>query len=328
MHYRRAGGDPLPVLQKEPAEASERAALTRDPLGFGARMLEGFRAAPWNLHRPTNRCAGVRCGVVIENMGVSYMTKTISLLSAALVACLSSAAVAHDFFLIPDQFLAAKAGPQPIQASVGSSFPQPLTVVTADRIDRIFADGAGKPRLTIVGPGAKALNLRLTGATAGTVVAAIKTRDRDVEYAEDRIPLILEEYRVGPQAVAAVESMARPRTLKVSSRRFAKTMLCIRQCGNRAAAMRPMGVDLEFVATGASVDHFRLLSHGRPLANYPVDLITADGKRGHLTTDGKGEVHLAPAARGSMMLFAAVMTPPAGGERFILNLSTLTFGRP
>jgi hypothetical protein len=29
-----------------------------------------------------------------------------------------------------------------------------------------------------------------------------------------------------------------------------------------------------------------------------------------------------------MMLFAAVMTPPAGSERFILNLSTLTFARP
>jgi len=92
--------------------------------------------------------------------------------------------------------------------------------------------------------------------------------------------------------------------------------------------MRPMGVDLEFVATGASADHFRLLSRGRPLADYPIDLVGADGKRGHLKTDGKGEVHLAANARGSMMLFAAVMTPPAGSERFILNLSTLTFARP
>lgn len=257
------------------------------------------------------------------------MIKLAGMVGIATVAWLSSAAQAHDFFLVPGQFVTLQAGPQPLQASVGSSFPQPATVVTADRVDRLFAHGAGKPRLVIVGPGEKALNLRLTGASSGTVVAGVKTLDRDVEYAEDRIPLILEEYKISPQALATVEGLARPRTLKVSSRRFAKTMFCVRQCGkNTAAAARPMGVALEFVATGSSADHFRLFSLGRPLADYPIDLVTADGMRAHLKTDGKGEVHLAPGARGSMMLFAAVMTPPIGAERFILNLSTLTFARP
>ena len=256
------------------------------------------------------------------------MRKLAGLAGIATAAWLSSVAQAHDFFLIPGQFVAVQAGPQPLQASVGSSFPQPVTVVTTDRVDRLFAHGPGKPRLAIVGPGEKALNLRLTGASSGTVVAGVKTVDRDVEYAEDRIPLILEEYKVSPQALTAVEGLARPRTLRVSSRRFAKTMFCVRQCGNRVAAARPMGVALEFVATGSSVDHFRLLSVGRPLADYPINLVTADGKRAHLKTDGRGEVRLAPEARGSMMLFAAVMTPPVGAERFILNLSTLTFARP
>ena len=255
------------------------------------------------------------------------MRKIVGLAGIAAAAWLSSAALAHDFFLIPDQFVAAQAGPLLLQASVGSSFPQPVAVVTADRVDKLYAYGAGKPQLTIVGPGAKALNLRLTGAGSGTVVAGVKTLDRDVEYAEDRIPLILEEYRVSPQALAAVAKLAKPRTLRVSSRRFAKTMLCVRQCGNATVAVRPMGVALEFVATGSSADHFRLLSLGRPLTDYPIDLVTADGKRTHLKTDNKGEIHLAPDARGSMMLFAAVMTPPAGTERFVLNLSTLTFAR-
>lgn len=65
---------------------------------------------------------------------------------------------------------------------------------------------------------------------------------------------------------------------------------------DRAAATCLMGVALEFVAGGPSADHFRLLSLGRPLADYPVDLVTADGKRAHLRTDAKGEVHLVPAA--------------------------------
>lgn len=256
------------------------------------------------------------------------MGKLLKLAGMAAAAWLSSPAQAHDFFLIPDQFTSSSAGALTIRASVGSTFPKPENTVSADRVDSVFAHGAGKPRLAVAGPGEKALNLRLTGASSGTVVAAVKTLDRDVEYAEDRIPLILEEYRVSSQAVDAVRKLASPRTLKVSSRRFAKTMLCVRQCGNRAAASRPMNVALEFVANGPSADRFRLLGLGRPLADYPVDLVTSDGKRSHLTTDAKGEVHLTAGARGTMMLFAAVMTPPAGAERFVLDLSTLTFARP
>lgn len=255
------------------------------------------------------------------------MGKLLKLLAAGSLALGSSAGQAHDFFLLPEQFAPSGPGPQSIQASVGSSFPQPENVVPADRIDRLFARGAGEPELIVAGPGAKALNLRLSGAGRGTVVAAVKTRDRDVEYAEDRIPIILEEYRVSPEAVAAIERLASPRILKVSSRRFAKTLLCVQTCGDGSEAARAVGVDLEFVASGGAADHFRLLSRGQPLRDYPVDLVASDGKRRHLKTDGNGEVHLPADAKGSMMLFAAVMTPPAADERFTLDLSTLTFSR-
>lgn len=256
------------------------------------------------------------------------MRKRTGLAGLMAVAWSSSPAMAHDFFLMPTQFIATQPGPIPLQASVGSSFPQPTSVVTPDRVEQLFVYGAGKPQLAIVGPGEKALNLQLTAASQGTVVAGIKTLDRDVEYPEDRIPLILAEYRVSPTALAAVEKLNKPRTLKVTSRRFAKTILCIRQCDNTGVGARPAGVVLEFVASGSSADHFKLLNLGRPLADYPVDLVAADSKRTHLKTDDKGEVHLASDARGSMMLFAAVMTPPVKAERFTLNLSTLTFSRP
>ncbi len=256
------------------------------------------------------------------------MKKLAGLAGAMAALGMTSATMAHDFFLMPNQFTATQPGPLRLQASVGSSFPQPTTVVTPDRVEQLFVNGAGKPQIAIIGPGEKALNLQLTAEGAGTIVAGIKTLDRDVEYAEDRIPLILEEYRVSPNALAAVEKLEKPRTLKVSSRRFAKTMLCVRQCDASGSAGRPMGVALEFIATGTSADHFRLLNLGQPLADYPVDLVNAEGKRAHLRTDSNGEVHIASEAKGSMMLFAAVMTPPAKAERFVLNLSTLTFSRP
>lgn len=256
------------------------------------------------------------------------MRLLLPLLGATSVLVTSAAAYAHDFFLIPDQFSSSKAGTQNVQASVGSSFPTPENVVTADRVDRLFAAGTGKPRLTVAGPGAKALNLRIMDARRGTVIAAVKIKDRDVEYAEDRIPIILDEYRVSPAAAAAIAALPKPRILKVSSRRFAKTMMCVQQCNNRTVATRPLGADLEFVSVAQGTDHFRLLNRGRPLPNYPVDLVTADAKRRHLTTDAKGEAHLPANAKGSLMLFAAVMTLPVVGDRFTLNLSTLTFSRP
>jgi hypothetical protein len=178
-----------------------------------------------------------------------------------------------------------------------------------------------------VGPAAKALTLEVAGAGSGLLVTGVRTLARDVDYAEDRIPLILGEYRFSPEAAGAVERLPRPRTWLASSRRFAKTIICVQKCTNRSAAERAFGVDLEFVGLGATADRFRLLSKGKALASYPIDLVTSDGKRQHLSTDARGDIRLPATVRGTMMLFAAVLVPPTGNERFILDLTSLTFNR-
>lgn len=239
----------------------------------------------------------------------------------------ASAAAAHDVFLLPEQFTTPRAGTVAIQATVGSSFPTPEIAVTADRAERVGALGAGNPSVRIAGVGAKALNLEVTGANAGLLAVGVSSKPRDVDYAEDRIPLILGEYRVLPEVAAAVEALPRPRTWRVSSRRFAKTFVCVRTCGDRSASERSFGAHLEFVGRRSSRTHFRLLAEGKPLANYPVDLVAADGKRQHLSTDARGEVHLPARARGMMMLFAAKLEPPVGGGRFTLDLTSLTLSR-
>jgi hypothetical protein len=248
--------------------------------------------------------------------------------SLILTATLGSAASAHDFFLMPEEFHAPAPGALAIKATVGSNFPTPEILVPADRAERLVASGAGSPKLTVVGPGSTSLYLEATGAEPGLLVAGVSSKPRDVDYAEDRIPLILEEYRVAPSAAAAVERLPRPRTWLVSSRRFAKSFVCVQSCSNRSAGERPLGFDLEFVGSGGGEDHFLLLAKGQPVANYPVDLVGADGKRQHLTTDARGAVHLPATARGKMMLFAAALAPPpAGAERFVLDLTSLTLER-
>ena len=252
------------------------------------------------------------------------------ILGAAAFTCLVAASVAnaHDFYLMPQAFRTPGAGLVTIHATVGSSFPNRTITVEADRVDRLIAIGAGSPKLQIAGSTATALELKVAPVRPGMLVAAVATKARDVDYAEYRIPLILEEYRVSPAAAAAVAKLPRPRNWMVSSRRYAKTFICVRTCANHAVGERATGSSLEFVGRSAPFEHFRLLGGGKPLANYPVDLVGQDGKRQHLTSDRKGEVHLPSGAKGTMMLFAAKLEPPTGTERFTLDLTSLTFSRP
>ena len=256
------------------------------------------------------------------------MNRTILFSIAAVSAIpVASAAAAHDFFLLPAGFTAPASGPVAIQATVGSSFPKPEIAVTPDRAERVAAFGPGNPQVHVGGVTSTALNLRVVGARVGLLSVGVTSKPRDVEYAEDRIPLILGEYRVLPKAAALVGALPRPRTWKVASRRFAKTFVCVQSCGNRSAAARSFGAHLEFVGRRSSDSHFRLLSYGKPLANYPIDLVGANGKRRHLNSDARGEVRLPAEASGMMMLFAAKLEPPVGAGRFTLDLTSLTFSR-
>ncbi|HEY0113378.1 MAG TPA: DUF4198 domain-containing protein [Allosphingosinicella sp.] len=239
----------------------------------------------------------------------------------------SAPAFAHDFFLLPEQFTVERPGETTVRASVSTAFPKLETVVAADRFRRVGASGPGSPQLTLAGLLENATALKLSASAPGLVIAGASTQARDVDYGEDRIDLIMGEYRVAPDVAARIKSLPRPRTLKAISRRFAKTAICVVRCGDRSAAVKPLGMDLEFVGATGSEDHYRLLHKGQPMLNYPIDLVGQDGARLHLTTDGRGVVHLPAAARGQVMLFAAVMTAPPGEERFRMDLTSFTLHR-
>lgn len=244
---------------------------------------------------------------------------------ALLFPALSSA---HDFFLLPAQFVTADRADATVMATVSAGFPALENVVDAERIAWVGAQGPGTPMLRIGPPATNAASLSLSGARAGLVVAGASTHAREVDYGEDVVDLILAEYRVGPEANAATAALPRPRTLRASSRRFAKTLLCVLDCNDRSAAARPLGMAFEFVAVDGAADRFGLLRNGDPLPEYPVDLVDANGARSHLATDHEGRIRLPADARGPLMLFAAYMQPPQGGERFGLELTSLTLAHP
>jgi hypothetical protein len=242
---------------------------------------------------------------------------------AVVVAAAPGAVWAHDFFLLPSDF-SPDAGEASIQATIGSRFPQAETAVPAGRV-RTLATSDGASVLAPQGVGPTGLNLRLYAQGEGLKVVGAALLPRDVEYAEERIPLIMEEYEVSPAAVRAVAVLPGPRTLRATSERFAKTLVCVRACADGAVATRPLGFALEFVAESGELRRFRLLSDGRPLADYPVAIGTADGGRLKARTDAQGGVTVPADARGPLMLFAATMDAPAAADgRFSMRLTSLT----
>jgi hypothetical protein len=191
---------------------------------------------------------------------------TIGMSAAAILALAPAPALAHDFFLLPASF---NAGAEVrVQATVGASFPAAEIVVTEDRVAEAAAsEGAS---LRVAGAGPSALDLIFASAAPGAHVASLRLAPRDVEYAEDRIPLIMEEYEVDEAARAAVAALPAPRVLRASSQRFAKSIVCFQSCADWTRAARPAGHPLEFVADPAEPGRFVLLFQGEPLANYPI----------------------------------------------------------
>ena len=242
---------------------------------------------------------------------------------AAAMAAVAPAADAHDFFLLPATFKPVAA--TTVAATVGSAFPTPEIVVTEDRVATATAKGpSGAATVAIAGPKEKSLELSLAAA-AGPTILGVALKPRDVEYGDDRIDLILGEYQVSAAAKASVAALPRPRTLKVDSRRFAKTIVCRTTCEG-VASIPAHGFELEFVPVAP--DRFRLMQTGSPLVDYPITIAGADGKRHELHTNAKGEVAVGSGAKGPLMLFASTMTLPAApGARFILRLTSLTSER-
>ncbi len=240
-------------------------------------------------------------------------------LAALAAAAWPSAALAHDFFLLPAQFDSGRS--VDVHATVGAAFPAPETVVAQDRIAEVRAsEGAS---IAVAGPGEQSLRLTLTAARPGAHVAGVRLLAREVEYEGERIALIMEEYEVSAEAAEAVAALAAPRVLRAISERFAKTIVCSETCAGDAMA-QAFGYPLEFVADASSANQFRLLLNGRPLANYPVAIATA-GARTSATTDAEGRLTANLAGEGPLMLFAAHMAPPAeAGGRFSMLLTSLT----
>ena len=242
-----------------------------------------------------------------------------------LFSMVATGASAHDFFILPSEFVAARGVPVKVDLTIASKFPKLENIVAVDRITELRAVDAQRVVFETVGPGPQSLITRFLGNAPGLAILDARVRPVEVNYAEERIAEILEEYQVSSETVKSVEQLARPRILELLISRFAKSSVCVDRCKGGTDPTKPLGHNLEFVAVGTAARTFTLHANGEPLPHYPVVVAEPDGTRHRARTTAAGHVEVPAGLTGPVMLFAAAMQSPSeGSERFALDLASLT----
>jgi len=265
--------------------------------------------------------------------------RTLPLLRATIaLLLLPAAATAHEYWLLPDRFVAPAGDAIAIAHRVGTGWPGETLPRSAARIVRFgLVDRLGERPIEGVEGADPA------GATAlrrpGAAFAVYRSRPSSVRLEAEAFESYLREE--GLDAViasrAASGESAQP-GLEIFSRNAKALLTATGGVAARDARLlhRPVGLDLELVAetdprraaAGAPLV-MRLLFHGKPLAGALVKAIPKDGNERRVAgrTGADGRVRLALAEPGVWLLSAVHMVdaPAASGARWESLWSSLTF---
>ncbi|WP_206435178.1 DUF4198 domain-containing protein [Sphingomonas koreensis] len=242
----------------------------------------------------------------------------------------SGSAAAHDFFLIPEEFVGTSGRPLIVHATSSSDFPALLLGSPRTRIAEVRAVVGDHPAaVEVQEQTVKSLRLALSSDTSGMGSVTLQTIWGESSWRPDMVDTYLDEHPFKADEVATVRRLLpKGSTLQIRSRRLAKTLVCVRICTPPTRAAAGLEVELvpEFDAEGTSPARVQLLRNGRPLTAHPVTLRGEHVERQNLLTDNEGWVRLPAAMSGPVMLLAATLDPPTEpGGRFTTNNASLTF---
>lgn len=199
--------------------------------------------------------------------------------SGIILLASATAALAHDFWLVPDAFQVAPGGWIQVRGQTSSRFPTSESAVALDRIAeaRMFSAEAAEPirNLSLAGT---SLLIRHRPTAPGQRVVAVALKPRSVRESAAGFRRYL-ELEGAPEALQRYEREGRlPKTDSVTRRyaKYAKALVDVGTGGPRAFG-RVAGHPLEFIplqdpATLRAGQRaaFRLLYRGRPLAGAQI----------------------------------------------------------
>jgi uncharacterized GH25 family protein len=256
---------------------------------------------------------------------------------AAFVACcviFTNTAHAHDTWLAPKQFHVERPAEVVLTVSSGMEFPNLDHAIKPDRVALARQrTGAGDTAdLTNRFEAAHALELRGRAAEGVTTFWTV-LHPRPSEIKPEQVVEYVEHLGLADPAAAtgAWERSGRA-AVKYRYIKYAKSFTRAGTGMMDARAWAPVGMRLELVPetdpthakAGGSI-RFVLLDRGKPLARYPVALVS-EGKAKSFVTDAKGRVSIDIAKAGAHMLRATTLVDSAEPEtRWDVHFATLTF---
>ncbi|RYF43004.1 MAG: DUF4198 domain-containing protein [Comamonadaceae bacterium] len=205
---------------------------------------------------------------------------------AAALASAALAAAAHDSWLSPSE-RPVRNGRQLLELSTGNRYPvQEFNPTAASLVRAQCSDGGAAPRvLRPERDQPKFLELQAAVPRGRPALACwLEIKPFDLVMEQEKVEVYFAEIRP-PQALreAWAGMQARGVAWQESYRKFARIELATAAAASaqqRAAARKPVGLDLEIVVLGdAPITvgqplEFQVLREGRPLAGFPVELVS------------------------------------------------------
>ncbi|MBI2770055.1 MAG: DUF4198 domain-containing protein [Burkholderiales bacterium] len=225
-------------------------------------------------------------------------------LSAVPLALAAMGAQAHDSWLSPSRN-AAPPGVAAVEATTGTRYPVPDVNPTFGALIRPNCND-GRGRVLALKPfndQPRWLELRATALsrTEPALSCWSEIKAFDIELQPAIVQIYLDEIRASAaQRAAWADLQARGKPWLESYRKLMRIELAAAASATpaqRAATRKPVGMDLELVVLGdAAVAvgqplEFQLLRDGKPLPNFPLELISERSKIGiWRDTDSEGKV--------------------------------------
>lgn len=207
---------------------------------------------------------------------------------------MATAAAAHDTWMLASP---TADGEVAFFVTSGMDFPRNEAGPKADRVAvagwRLGDRSGTLPRGA---EGDSVLTIMTTIAGAGTAVAHVAFRPRDIDLEEDEVAHYLDEIGASDELRRAWESAGPDRTFHEVYTKHAKAFVRLGGAGDDPACLAPVGLAIEFVpvrdptglAAGDTLD-VRVLKNGTPFAGFMVGAVCgADGvaTTQHANADG------------------------------------------
>lgn len=244
---------------------------------------------------------------------------------------LSSAAFAHDTWLLP-------AGPhlEPGQSVVfeltsAMDFPHPETPVKPDRLLASKVRLRGETQALSTEPQATFLRLTARLEPQGVATAWIETHPRTLELTPAQVEEYLKE--IGQAETVGAEWRKSPtREWRESYVKIAKTFVRVGEPTDDRSWADPLGLPLEIVPEGDPTAlrtgerlSVRVLWSGKPLAGLPLGAVASGGRSSLQTTGPDGRVSILFDRPGPWLLRATLIRADEGSPgQWNSHFTTLT----